>query len=170
MRARNSGASGQGETARRVLIIDDDASVRDSLRKVLEEAGYGVVTAEDGQEGADQLRAGPFDLLVLDLNLPVLSGWDVLDLVKTELPSLPLVILTGELHQCERGGFAGTDVVLEKPCDADLLLRTMEELLTAPAKTGSRRGYDALAGGSRLEGVAAQDAARLRKLSGSHSV
>jgi CheY-like chemotaxis protein len=133
MAVTNSHAGRTSELRRRILIIDDDESVCGSLKNVLEPAGYLTTTAHDGQEGVTRLRAESFDLVVLDLNLPVLSGWDVLDRIRTELPSLPVVILTGELRHCERGAFASSDVVLEKPCEADLLLRTLERILTVPA-------------------------------------
>jgi DNA-binding response OmpR family regulator len=156
MTARNSEANLGREVNKRVLIIDDDASVRDSLPKVLEVAGYAVVTAEDGQQGADQLSKERFDLVLLDLDLPVLSGWDVLDLVRSGLPALPLVILTGELHQCEPGSLAGTDAVFEKPCDVELLLETIERVLVASAPKPSRRVDGALAAVPPLRGAAAQ--------------
>lgn len=129
MTSRNNGAIRKGKTPKQILIIDDDEAVRDSLRNVLEVAGYAVCTAKDGQEGTERLRAKRFDLVVLDLNLPIVSGWDVLDLVKAELPSLPLIILSGELRQCESGAFDRRDVVLEKPCDADVLLKVMAGLV-----------------------------------------
>jgi DNA-binding response OmpR family regulator len=129
MPARNNHAGRKSGTEKRILIIDDDGAVRDSLRGVLEAAGYVVCTAKDGQEGVDTIETKHCDLVVLDLNLPVLSGWDVLDLVKAEFPGLPLIILSGELCQTEPGAFDSTDVVLEKPCDPEILLRLMEELM-----------------------------------------
>jgi DNA-binding response OmpR family regulator len=137
MTARYNGVLRKGKSRKLILVIDDDSAVRESLRNVLEVAGCAVCTAEDGQEGIDQLRTKRIDLVVLDLNLPVISGWDVLDLIREERPSLPLIILSGELRQCEPGAFDKSDVVLEKPCDPDVLLATTEKLL-ARAKSQLR--------------------------------
>lgn len=117
----------------RILVVDDDAGVGDSLKRVLEETGYTVVLAADGQEGVSRLSQQEFDLLLLDLNLPKISGFDILDLVTEHYPSVAVIILTGLLDQCEPGALAGADALVEKPPDVDLLLRTMENLLREPA-------------------------------------
>ncbi|MCI0535102.1 MAG: response regulator, partial [Verrucomicrobiales bacterium] len=62
----------------RLLVVDDDGSVRDSLKKVLEETGYDVILAAGAEEAEGKIDAQEFDLLILDLNLPDRDGWDVL--------------------------------------------------------------------------------------------
>ncbi|HZR16256.1 MAG TPA: response regulator [Verrucomicrobiae bacterium] len=114
---------------RRILVIDDDVSVRDALKKILNTSGYSVQLASDGREGADSLAQDKFDLLVLDLDLPEVSGFDILDIVAERDASLPIVILTGMAGQCEAGSVAGADALLEKPPDVWLLLNTIERLL-----------------------------------------
>jgi len=123
-----------------VLLVDDDQAVREALRNVLQQTGYEVVLAPDGQEGADLLKARCFDLLLLDLELPGLSGWEVLDLSREHYPSMPVVILTGFLGQCVPGSLEGTDARLEKPPDVIPLLETIAELLAeSPASRLKRR-------------------------------
>lgn len=123
----------------RILIIDDDKSVRDSLSKVLQETGYSVELAADGREGAMFLVGKEFDLLVLDLDLPKLSGFDLLDIRLERQPALPVIILTGMASQCEPGALGIIDALLEKPADVRVLLGTIEKLVTEPKEKRAQR-------------------------------
>lgn len=127
----------------RVLVIDDDASVRDSLRKVLADDGYEVTTAADGPEGLTRFVPGEIDLVLLDLNLPSRSGWDVFERLTTEHPTLPLIIITGLANQLFTAAAAGVGALMEKPIDVPALLKTMGELLAEPPEARLRRmcGY-----------------------------
>ena len=122
-----------------ILVVDDDAAIRDSLKKLLDEAGYSTVVANDGREGAAALAGREFDLLILDLDLPKVSGWDILDTAALNHPLLPIIILTGLLDQCEPGSTASADAFLEKPPDVPLLLKLVEQLLDEPAEARLRR-------------------------------
>lgn len=126
-------------SSKRILIIDDDLSIRDALKKVLGGIGYTVVLAADGREGVICLEEQEFDLLLLDLDLPKVSGFDVLDVAAERHPALPVLILTGELDQCEPGALVGADALMEKPPDVALLLKTVDELLNEPAARRLRR-------------------------------
>lgn len=117
-----------------ILVIDDDLAVRDSLKQVLEQTGYSVATAQDGEAGLALLQGSPCDLLILDLDLPKISGWDVIDFVTTNRPALPVIILTAMADQCEPGATAGADAVLVKPPDVAHLLATVQGLLTTSAR------------------------------------
>ncbi len=123
----------------RILIIEDDASVRDSLQRLLQDSGYTVVVAADGREGAKCLKVHRIDLVLLDLNLPQLSGFDILDITVARYPGLRIVILTGMAGQCVPGSLIGADILLEKPPDADLVLKTIQWLLLEPAEQRVRR-------------------------------
>jgi DNA-binding NtrC family response regulator len=127
----------------RVLIIDDDASVRESIRKVLKRAGYEVTTAADGEEAVTRFVPEQIDLVLLDLNLPFRSGWDVFERLTAQHPAMPLIIITGMPDQYQTALAAGVGALMEKPIDAPALLRTMEELLAEPAEARLRRmcGY-----------------------------
>jgi DNA-binding NtrC family response regulator len=123
----------------RVLIIDDDASVRESLGKVLNGAGYEVTTAADGEEAVARFVPGQIDLVLLDLNLPFRSGWDVFERLTTQHPTMPLIIITGMPNQYPTALAAGAGALMEKPIDAPALLKTMDELLAEPAGARLRR-------------------------------
>lgn len=128
----------------KVLVVDDDASVRESLRKVLEDVGYQVVVAADGREAVEQFEGGHVDLLLLDIGLPVRNGWDAFERITNEAPVLPIIIITGQANQNDLAVAAGVGALMEKPLDVTGLLNTMQELLAEPIETRLRRlcGYN----------------------------
>lgn len=80
---------------RRVLLIDDDASVREVLSDALQFLGHEVSVAADGRAGLDLFARERYDVVVTDLSMPELSGWDVIERVREADPAIPLVIITG---------------------------------------------------------------------------
>jgi len=124
---------------KKIMIVDDDASVRESLYKVLDEAGYAVVMAADGAGAAELFNDAQPDLLLLDIGLPMKSGWDTFERITTEHPLVPVVIITGQTCQYETAVAAGAGALLEKPLDAPELLQVIEELLAEPNEARLRR-------------------------------
>jgi CheY-like chemotaxis protein len=122
-----------------VLIVDDDAAVRQSVSKVLKGAGYAVAAASDGEDAVVQFVPGQIDLVLLDLNLPLRSGWDVFERVTTRYPFVPVIIITGMCNQYGTALAAGASALMEKPIDAPALLKTMEALLAEPMEARLRR-------------------------------
>lgn len=114
---------------KRILTVDDDDSVRQSLKKVLEDTGYEVVAAPGGVEGEATLQQEKFDLLILDLNMPNRDGWDVLGYASANHPMLPVIIITGMFDQLETTMIPGVSALLKKPIDVLPLLKTIETLL-----------------------------------------
>jgi DNA-binding response OmpR family regulator len=123
----------------RILVIDDDPSVRSSLQQLLEETGYTVTLAADGAEGVLELEQRDFDLVILDMNLPQITGWDILDLIIKRKSSQAVLVLTAFMDECVPGSLSGVDGVLEKPPEVTLLLNTVEFLLREPAAARLRR-------------------------------
>jgi len=138
---------GDGQSAKslkkKILIVDDDASVRNSIGNVLREAGYDVLQSGDGQEALAKFDAREIDLLMLDLNLPNKSGWDTFEGFTSRNPTLPTIIITGQSRQSQMAMAAGAGALMEKPLDVSELLQTMQELLTEPEEARLRRmsGY-----------------------------
>ena len=122
-----------------VLIVDDDAPIRESLSKVLQSEGYQVVLAADGQGALDRFQSERADLLLLDLNLPAKSGWDLFECFTAINPLLPIVIITGREDQHRVASAAGVGALMEKPLDVPWLLQTIKSLLTEPADTRLQR-------------------------------
>jgi len=119
----------------RVLVADDDASVRKSLRKVLVDAGYEVALAADSQEAVEQFANGHIDLMLLDIGLPAKNGWNALERITNQVPELPIIIVTGRAGQHDLAVAAGVGALMEKPLDVTELLDTIEKLLVEPLET-----------------------------------
>jgi DNA-binding NtrC family response regulator len=115
---------------KRILIVDDDISIRSSLQKILSDSGYEVSSAQDGDAARDEFRTA--DLLILDLNLPIQDGWDVLGHVNAGYPLLPVIVITGLADQLDEHTIPGASAFLEKPIEVSALLRTIERLLSVP--------------------------------------
>jgi DNA-binding response OmpR family regulator len=114
---------------KRLLIVDDDSSVRQSLKNVLEDSGYDVLVASDGKEAESKLNSLAVDLLIVDLNMPNKSGWDVLDDVTAQHPLVPTIVITGMADQLDTLRIGGGGALLEKPIDPPNLLQRIEKLL-----------------------------------------
>lgn len=124
---------------KKILVVDDDPQIRESLRKVLRAEGYEVALAADGQEGIGRFNAERIDLLVLDLNLPGNSGWDIFGTLTSLNPFLPIIIITGRQNQHELAAGAGVGTLMQKPLDVPRLLQTITELLAESAETRLKR-------------------------------
>jgi len=136
--AQRPGSTTQG-MKKNILVVDDDSQVRESLRKVLQSEGYEVMLAADGQEGLDQFDSKHVDLLLLDLNLPETTGWDLFERFSSTNPLLPIVIITGRHYQYRLAAAAGVGALMEKPLDVPLLVQTIAALLVEPAEARLKR-------------------------------
>ena len=90
-------------TTGRILIIDDEPGIRESLEVLLTLEGFDVDMAPEGSTGLDMLASGEYDLLLLDLALPGESGIDLLPRIKRIRPQLPVIMITGLWHRGQRG-------------------------------------------------------------------
>jgi DNA-binding response OmpR family regulator len=128
---------------RRVLVVDDDPSVRKLLNQTLELEGYEVSTAADGEEALEELPAAQPDVVVLDVMMPKLNGLDVLDRIRRnpETSTLPVILLTAKSSKEDvwEGWQRGVDYYMTKPFDIEELLRFIEYVLedeTRPSASG----------------------------------
>jgi DNA-binding response OmpR family regulator len=115
---------------RRVLVVDDDDDIRLLLEELLHGAGYGVETAQDGRVALRTFHANPCDLVILDLSMPELDGFETLERIR-DLSDVPVLILTaraGELDKV-RGLRGGADDYVTKPFGRQELLARVEALL-----------------------------------------
>lgn len=119
---------------KRILLADDDDSVRNALKKVLGEAGYEIIEAIDGEDAERKFTSEPIDLLLLDLDLPRQNGWNVFGLINSQNPLLPIVIISGLKDQADTDLIPGVSAFLEKPIEVPLLLKTIGSLLDEPAE------------------------------------
>ena len=122
---------------RRVLVVDDDDDIRLLLEELLRGAGYSVETAEDGRAALRAFHERPSDLVVLDLSMPELDGFETLERVR-DLSDVPVILLTARDSEIDkvRGFRAGADDYLVKPFGRQELLARIEALLRrVPAST-----------------------------------
>jgi CheY-like chemotaxis protein len=109
-----------------VLVVDDDSQVRGLTEAILKSYGYQVVVAADGQEGMQRLSETRPDLIVLDLNMPVMDGWrfcaERQRLTDRSLKAVPVLLLTGEDDAARHVDALRAAGCLEKPVDPDDLL------------------------------------------------
>ncbi len=123
--------------AKQVIVIDDSETVRRQVSMVLAPAGYEVIEAGDGAEGAEQIKSNQgASLAICDINMPRLSGLDLLEKVRLQNQShLPFIMLTteGAPDLIERAVKLGAKGWIVKPFKPDLLLRTVKKLAGEPA-------------------------------------
>jgi CheY-like chemotaxis protein len=114
-----------------VLVIDDDADLRESLGALLTAAGHHYATAVDGQDGLDQLRRGGGKrpcVVLLDLMMPRMSGFELRSLMKSDptLASIPVLVLTGAGALADRRAAELDAEILRKPIEVRDLLNAVE--------------------------------------------
>src|SRR5881394_3072549 len=124
---------------KRILLVDDDRSIRESLSKILRAENYEVVLGENGQDAIEKQGAEHIDLLILELNMPVKNAWATLERLVGINPLLPVVIITGRSNQRALAETAGADALMEKPLDVPLLLQTIGFSIRASAPAVSAR-------------------------------
>jgi DNA-binding response OmpR family regulator len=115
----------------RILLVEDEKKIADSLKKGLSEQNYNVHVAYDGIEGKKQFESHPFDLVILDINLPGLNGYSLCKKIRNRNPSIPIVMLTALSATDDKieGFDAGADDYIVKPFDFKELLVRIRALL-----------------------------------------
>ena len=130
----------------RILVIEDEPGIVDFLERGLRSYGFDVESAVDGVKGTERALSEPFDLVVLDMMLPLRSGLEVLEEVHTSRPALPVIILTarGEVEDRVNGLDAGAIDYLTKPFSlSELAARIRAQLrLVAQTPTTTLSGGD----------------------------
>ena len=116
----------------KILLVDDDFSVRESLKLALESEDFQVVTASNGQEALEKYFDGYVDLVLLDLNMPIRGGWDTFERLTALNPYLVIVLITARLDQRELAAVAGASAIMEKPLNLPFLIDAIRRLLSEP--------------------------------------
>ena len=128
---------------KRILAVDDDTTALNALRQILSTKGYEVVTATDAEQGMELLSSDGFDLAILDVGLPGISGFDMCRRIRSEprTQDLPVIFLTakGLLMDMAEGEDAGSDLYLIKPVLATKLINMVGMFLSEDAPLAKRR-------------------------------
>ncbi len=119
----------------RILIVEDEEPIAELIRMSLKNAGYHTQVCYDGEEGADRIQREHFDLCLLDIMLPKVDGYELLDYAKCM--ELPVIFLTakGKTEDKVKGLRAGADDYVTKPFDVMELLARVESVLRRYGKT-----------------------------------
>jgi two-component system, cell cycle sensor histidine kinase and response regulator CckA len=122
-------APGQGQ----VLLVEDEDAVRESIRRTLVDAGYGVIQAIDGLEalGVLEMRASDVDVILSDVAMPRMDGRQLADHIRVRWPSLPVVMMSGFADPDTVGADAGVTLMLLKPFTAETLTSAIRDSLPA---------------------------------------
>jgi two-component system chemotaxis response regulator CheY len=128
-------AGSRGASVKKILVVDDSATVRQQVGMALGQAGYTVLEAADGVEGLAALDRDDVALVICDVNMPRMNGLEMLDRLKQDsrLAQIPVVMLTTEGHPAlvERAKKAGAKGWIVKPFKAELMIAAVGKLVGA---------------------------------------
>lgn len=117
----------------KILIIEDEVQIRENIQQILELSGFEAYTAYDGKAGLELVKTSPPDLILCDIMMPELDGYDVLSALRQEpaTASIPVIFLTAKADRVDlrRGMELGADDYLTKPFETDELLRAISARL-----------------------------------------
>jgi two-component system, OmpR family, aerobic respiration control protein ArcA len=120
-----------------ILVIEDDETMRKALAKLLESEGYKVITAADGTQLEKIFGQDTVDLILLDVGLPWVNGFELTQVLKSheDLKEIPIVLITGLTNQSDlqKGLDLGAETYLKKPFDVEILKSTISNLLKVPS-------------------------------------
>jgi CheY-like chemotaxis protein len=113
-----------------VLVVDDDDTIRDTVADALEFEGYEVTTATNGMEALEHVRTDHPDAVVIDLMMPVMTGWEFLEACRKEelCDGTAVLVMSAYRHLAETAPGLGATACIAKPFDLDVLLGAVERL------------------------------------------
>jgi len=119
-----------------VMLVEDDADIRDTIVEVLEYRGFEMLSAEDGAQALARLRAAPVKpaLILLDLTMPVMNGWEFMaaKALEPELAAIPVVVLSAVANIERQGEAPRWAGILSKPVGLQTLLETIRKFSASP--------------------------------------
>jgi DNA-binding response OmpR family regulator len=116
------------ERGEQILIVDDDAGIRKLLCRVFQNGGYVVATATNGEEALAAIAQNPPDILVLDLMMPIMDGWEVYRRLREEkVVHLPIIVLSAGENLTRAAEDLPDATIMAKPFDIDALLDAIEQ-------------------------------------------
>ncbi len=117
-----------------ILVIEDDETIRQALKRIFESDGLRVVVAADGTQLSDVLDGHAIDLIILDIGLPWINGYELAEMMKSHdgLKNIPLIFVSGRTGEADikRGFEVGADDFIKKPFDIEKLKKTVHTLLS----------------------------------------
>lgn len=122
------------DRVRTIAVVDDEEDVRVAMQRLLRAAGFEVVVYGSGKSFLEDLASRPPDCLVLDLHMPGLSGFDVIDVLASQEVGIPVITITGNETPSSRSRAlaGGVSLYLSKPVDDEVLISTIDALTLPP--------------------------------------
>ena len=119
----------------RILVVEDDPTIRTTMAEALEDMGYSVETASNGAEALAKVRDDGFAAIVLDLMMPIMNGWEFLDACGDDLlaEQIPVAVVSAAYGPAAVASRPGVSAVLSKPFDLDVLEAIVHRLITRRA-------------------------------------
>jgi DNA-binding NtrC family response regulator len=147
---RNQILSGVGESrivSKHLLVVDDEPNIRRILQVAFDKVGYKTLIAEDGAHALAMLQSEPVDVVLTDVTMPGITGYELLREIKSKRPDLPVIIMTayGTIPQAIQAIRDGAFEYVTKPFDLDVVKKTVQAALAAPAPQKSSRSRSASA-------------------------
>jgi CheY-like chemotaxis protein len=133
IRSEPAALSSNGSAMPSILVVDDDAGISGFLRLALIDEGYAVSVAANGQEALDHVREHCPNLILLDMNMPIMDGWEFCQKLRncgSAEGSIPIVVMTAARDAANRSREVGAQGFLGKPFDLDHLFRVVSSILT----------------------------------------
>lgn len=125
----------QSLSGRKILVVDDDSAVRESIAEILRVEGAAVAEVGNGKEAIERIRLEHFDLVLSDVVMPEMDGYELFQAARREAPETPVVLMTAfyydQDHVIKRSRLEGLDgVIFKKPVNPERLVKTLAELVT----------------------------------------
>jgi two-component system alkaline phosphatase synthesis response regulator PhoP len=124
-----------------ILIIDDEAALRHTLARILQQAGFEVTTAQDGEQGISYIQTTNFDLIFMDLRMPGIHGMDALKLIHASFPNLPVILFTAQpdLNSAVEALRNGATDYLLKPLKPQAVIERAQSVLANQQRENRKR-------------------------------
>jgi CheY-like chemotaxis protein len=113
----------------RILIVDDEKAIRTALHRWFSLHGFETDLATNGREAVDKCAENEYDVVTMDLRMPVMSGPDAIAAIKQHRPELPIVVFSGYPEDCDDAMTQGAAKVLTKPLELSIVEREVRKLL-----------------------------------------
>ncbi|MFH2050533.1 MAG: response regulator [bacterium] len=128
-----------------VLIVDDEEMMRNLLEKILSREGYKIRTAEDGLAALEMQREEPFDIIISDMKMPRMNGFELLKEIKKDFPKTGTIIMTayGDIYTVKDALLLGADEYLTKPFKSYELSMIVERAYWRILSTENQKEYEA---------------------------
>ena len=124
----------------KLLVVDDNADTRESIKLLLERAGYDVELAQNGARAVEMQRAVAAEILITDIFMPEVDGLETISHFRREFPGVRIIAMTGGGVRFDRENYllsadvAGADVVLRKPFEKSTLLQALQKVADPPTR------------------------------------